>query len=39
MRKDQFSEYLHSFDLKTLFNELGWDNFNNQLPVAVNDEL
>lgn len=39
MRKNQFSEYLLSFDLKTLFNELGWDHFTNQLPIAVNEEL
>ncbi|MEI6139583.1 MAG: hypothetical protein WCP85_09975 [Mariniphaga sp.] len=39
MKKTKFTEYLKSFDLKTLFNELGWDNFANQLPVAVNEEL
>ena len=39
MRKSDFSEYLRSFDLKTLFNELGWNHFTNQLPVAVNEEL
>ena len=39
MKKIKFSECLKSFDLKTLFNELGWDNFTNQLPIAVNEEL
>lgn len=37
MKKNKFSEYIKSFDFKTLFNELGWDNFDNQLPIAVNE--
>jgi len=38
MKKNRFSEYIKSFDFKNLFNELGWDNFNNNLPVAVNED-
>jgi len=38
MKKNRFSEYIKSFDFKTLFNELGWDNFDNQLPIAVNED-
>jgi len=39
MNKKKFSRYLKAFDFKTLFNELGWDKFNNMLPVAVGDEI
>ena len=39
MRKKQFTDYLKSFDFKTLFNELGWDHFDNKVPVAVQEEL
>jgi hypothetical protein len=39
MKKKQFTDYLKSFDFKTLFNELGWDHFDNKLPVAVQEEL
>ena len=38
MKKNRFSEYIKSFDFKNLFNELGWDNFKNNLPVAVNED-
>lgn len=38
MKKNRFSEYIKSFDFTRLFNELGWDNFNNNLPVAVNED-
>lgn len=38
MKKNKFSEYIKNFDFPNLFNELGWDNFNNSLPVAVNDD-
>lgn len=38
MKKNRFSEYIKSFDFKNLFNELGWDNFGNNLPIAVNEE-
>jgi hypothetical protein len=38
MKKTKFSEYIKSFDFKTLFNELGWDNFNNNLPIAINED-
>jgi len=36
MKKNRFSEYIKSFDFKNLFNELGWDNFDNNLPIAIN---
>ncbi len=38
MKKNRFSEYIKSFDFKNLFNELGWDNFDNNLPIAVNED-
>jgi len=38
MKKNKFSEYIKSFNLKNLFNELGWDNFDNNLPIAVNED-
>lgn len=38
MKKNRFSEYIKSFDFKNLFNELGWDNFGNNLPIAVYEE-
>ncbi|MBL0330033.1 MAG: hypothetical protein IPP64_11590 [Bacteroidetes bacterium] len=38
MKKAQFTEFIKAFDFKDLFNQLGWDNFNNQLPVAINEE-
>ncbi len=38
MKKNRFSEYIRDFDFSNLFNELGWDNFNNNLPVAVNED-
>ena len=38
MKKDRFSDLVRSFNLKTLFNELGWNNFNNQLPIAIQGE-
>lgn len=38
MKKNRFSEYIKSYDFKNLFNELGWDNFDNNLPIAVNED-
>ncbi len=38
MKKTTFTNYIKEFDFKSLFNDLGWDNFNNQLPVAANDD-
>ncbi len=38
MNKSTFSTYIKSFDFATLFNELGWDHFNNQIPVAAGDQ-
>lgn len=38
MKKNKFSEFIKDFDFSNLFNELGWDNFNNNLPVAVNED-
>jgi hypothetical protein len=37
MKKKHFDNYLKSFELKELFNELGWANFDNALPVSVDD--
>ena len=31
MKKQTFQNYIKYFDFTTLFNELGWDNFNNIL--------
>lgn len=39
MRKTRFTELIKSFDFSTFFNEMGWDNFENQTPVAVNDTV
>lgn len=38
MKKNRFSEFIKLFDFKNLFNELGWDNFDNNLPIAVNED-
>jgi hypothetical protein len=38
MKKQVFTNYIKDFDFSTLFNELGWDTFTNQLPVAVNED-
>jgi len=38
MKKLQFTEFIKAFDFKDLFNQLGWDNFDNQTPVAVGDD-
>ncbi|KOF03626.1 hypothetical protein OB69_04820 [Roseivirga seohaensis subsp. aquiponti] len=38
MKKQTFTNYIKDFDFETLFNELGWDTFANQLPVAVNND-
>mgnify|MGYP001045274657 CR=1 FL=1 len=37
MNKSRFSDYIKSFDFKNLFIELGWDNFLNSIPVAVDE--
>jgi len=34
--KKQFSKYIKEFDFKNLFINLGWDNFNNDIPIIVN---
>lgn len=39
MKKQTFANYIKDFDFETLFNELGWNTFNNQMPVAVNDDV
>ncbi len=39
MKKKRFSELIKSFDFKTLFNELGWDNFSNILPIIINEDI
>lgn len=38
MKKQIFTNYIKTFDFETLFNEMGWDTFNNQLPIAVNED-
>ena len=38
MKKATFTQYIKDFDFKSLFNDLGWDNFDNQLPIAVNED-
>jgi hypothetical protein len=34
--KKQFSKYIKEFDFKNLFINLGWDNFNNDIPILIN---
>lgn len=38
LNKKQISEAIKSFDLKNLFIELGWDNYDKSLPVAIDEE-
>ena len=38
MKKNVFAEYIKTSGFKDLFIELGWNNFNNKLAVAVNDD-
>lgn len=38
MNKKQFSERIKSFDFKTLFNEFGWDRFEDKLNSIVVDQ-
>ncbi len=35
MNKVQFSKYIKEFDFKNLFIDLGWDNFQNVIPIIV----
>ena len=35
MNKKQFSEYIKHFDFKNLFINLGWDNYANEISIAV----
>lgn len=37
MNKKQFSKYIKEFDFKSLFINLGWDNFQNVIPVVADD--
>jgi len=37
MNKSSFSEYIKTFEYKNLFIDLGWDNFSNRIPVAVDE--
>ena len=39
MKKQKFTEHIQKFDFKTMFNEFGWDNFDNTLPVTVKDSV
>lgn len=38
MKKTTFTEYIKDFNFISLFNELGWDNFQNQFAIAVGDD-
>lgn len=38
MKKNRFSEFIKSFSFEDLFNELGWNNFDNNLPIAINED-
>ncbi len=35
MNKKEFSKYIKHFDFKNLFINLGWDNYANKIPIAV----
>jgi len=37
IKKSRFTALLRSFDFRTLFNELGWDHFSNELPIGVQE--
>lgn len=37
MNKIQFAKYIKDFDFKNLFINLGWDNFNNEIPMVINE--
>ena len=39
MKKSLFERLIREFSFKELFIELGWDNFSNKLPIAVNEEV
>ncbi len=39
MKKQTFTRHLKAFDFKTLFNQLGWDHFEAELPIAVDDAI
>jgi hypothetical protein len=36
--KDAFSKYVRSFQLRELFNDMGWNNDRTNLPIIVNDK-
>jgi hypothetical protein len=38
MKKSKFTELIKAFDFETLFNELGWDNFSNEIQITVNEQ-
>ena len=39
MNKKKFSDYIKSFDFRRLFIDLGWDNYSNEIPISVEDEV
>jgi hypothetical protein len=39
MKKKHFASLLKAFDFQTLFNELGWDNFDNTLHLVVKENV
>jgi len=38
VNKKKFSNYIKSFDFNKLFIDLGWDNYSNEIPLAVDEE-
>ena len=39
MNKQQFSDHINAFEFSDLFNELGWDQFKNSIPIAVKEDV
>jgi hypothetical protein len=39
VNKKKFSDYIKSFDFRRLFIDLGWDNYSNEIPISVEDEV
>jgi len=39
MNKQKFSKYIKDFDFKGLFIDLGWDNYNGNIPITIDEAL
>jgi hypothetical protein len=39
LTKQQFSSYIKDFNFRELFNEMGWNNDNANVPLTISDEL